>query len=76
MARLLARHWPRINTLVYLIQSEPDLEPFVLAHLNESDDFDDLTAIRDLATRRCPPKAAKLCKKLVQRINSLDLSTP
>jgi hypothetical protein len=76
VARLLARHWAQLPTLVSLIHSQPDLESFVLAHLNESDDFDDLKTIRTLASRRCPPTATNLCAKLVRRIDSLDLSVP
>jgi len=76
VARLLARHWAQIPTLVSLIHSQPALEPFVLAHLNESDDFDDLKAIRTLASHQCPATATSLCAKLVHRIDSLDLSRP
>jgi hypothetical protein len=76
VARLLAGHWAQTHTLVSLIHSQPDLEPFVLAHLNESDDFDDLRTIRTLASNRCPPTAKNLCAKLVHRIDSLDLSGP
>jgi hypothetical protein len=76
VARLLARHWETLPKLVSLIHAEPGLEPFVLAHLNESDDFDDLKTIRTLASSQCPTSAAKLCAKLVHRISSLDLSGP
>jgi hypothetical protein len=76
VARLLARHWAQIPTLVSLIHTQPDFESFVLGHLNESDDFDDLKKIRTLASHRCPPTATNLCAKLVHRINSLDLSVP
>jgi hypothetical protein len=76
VARLLARHWAEIPTLVSLIHSQPALEKFVLAHLNESDNFDDLKAIRVLASHQCPAAATSLCAKLVNRINSLDLSGP
>jgi hypothetical protein len=76
VARLLARQWAQVPALVSLIHSQPELEPFVLAHLNEFDDFDDLKAIRTLASHRCPPTATNLCAKLVHRIDSLDLSGP
>jgi hypothetical protein len=76
VARLLAHQWAQVPTLVSLIHSQPELEPFVLAHLNESDDFDDLKTIRTLASHRCPPTATNFCAKLVHRIESLDLSGP
>ncbi len=76
VARLLARQWAQVPALVSLIHSQPELEPFVLAHLNESDDLDDLKTIRTLAIHRCPPTATNLCAKLVHRIDSLDLSAP
>jgi len=76
IARLLARHWAQIPALVSLIHTQPTFESFVLAHLNESDDFDDLKTIRTLATHQCPPTAMNLCAKLVHRIDSLDLSAP
>jgi hypothetical protein len=76
VARLFAHHWADIPALVSLIHTQPGLEPFVLAHLNESDDYDDLKAIRVLASHQCPATAASRCVKLVKRIDSLDLSGP
>jgi hypothetical protein len=71
VARLLANQWLRLPELMKLSAENPDLEPFVLMHLDGTDNADDLRRIEHLARTKCPTGAAVLCKKLKTRVDSL-----
>lgn len=74
IARLLANKWREVPKLARLIKLDPRLEPFVLGHLNESDDWGDLDRIAAQAHSSCPKESEALCKRLISRIASLDRS--
>lgn len=71
VARQFANHWAELSDLLRLIAKNRKFEVFVLMHLDETDNADDLRRIEDLAKTECPTNAIALCKKLKTRIASL-----
>jgi hypothetical protein len=71
VARLLANHWNRLQDLLKRTSVDAAFEAFVVKHLDETDNGNDLRQIALLAKSKCPVGASELCKKLSSRIDSL-----
>lgn len=71
VAKLLAQQWQLLPELLKDLDTNPGLNGFVLRHLDETDDSNDLDRIDRLAETRCPASASEFCKKIRARIESL-----
>jgi len=64
IAKILVNQWSSLSSLYEATKVEPGYEGFILRHINESIDENDLEAIYQSATNRCPPNNTTLCEKL------------
>ena len=64
VARLLIDHWRELPQLAAQISENPALKVFVLRHIDESLDGDDVKRIAVLAESSCPDGLSKLCGEL------------
>ena len=62
----LACHWQDLPELRRQIKRNPRFEAFVIQHIDATDDSDDLKALLENATKRCPTHSAALCASLVK----------
>ena len=68
VVKLLVNRWDTVGLLVKHVSNDREFENFVLRHIDETVDWErDFPKIRQNATSRCPPKAARLCKALLER---------
>lgn len=70
-ARLMADHWHDLPQALPIIAADPDFETWVIRHLDETDNYDDLRKIDHLAQTACPPQTKVLCGKIHAHIQSL-----
>jgi hypothetical protein len=64
VVQLLALHWRNVAELSKLIQKDPQFGDFVIAHIDETVDFDQEKMIVAQARNQCPPGMKTLCKRL------------
>ena len=64
IARRLVDNWDTLPTLADLIRKNRALKPFVMIHLNETLNSEDLEKIQVLATASCRPELKTLCTDL------------
>jgi len=62
----LARKWQDLRKLESQIKSHPDFKDFVLGHIDPTTDEDDLQAVLDNATQRCPKRSSALCAAIAE----------
>jgi|ERR1700733_4712776 len=62
-----AKHWSYLPQLVSIVARDPWFEAFVLSHINETTDPQELKKTRQNATNRCPPDMEDLCKNIATR---------
>ncbi|HEY2009540.1 MAG TPA: hypothetical protein VGH23_11155 [Rhizomicrobium sp.] len=67
VVKLLALHWQSVDELSKLIQKDPQFGDFVIAHIDETADFDQEKMIVAHARVACPRGMEKLCKRLGKR---------
>lgn len=60
----LARKWQDLPKLKSQIKRSSGFRDFVLGHINATTDWDDLQAVVDNATQRCPTRSATLCASI------------
>lgn len=60
----LAHRWHDLAKLRRQIERDPRFEAFVLQHVDPTTDSDDLQAIVENATKRCPSHSATFCTSL------------
>jgi hypothetical protein len=70
VAKLLAKHWEDLHTLSRLTSSDRPFEKFVLRHIDETDDENDLKAISGNAALHCPPNEKHLCSLIGARVKA------
>lgn len=61
VVHLLSTHWETFPQLVALTNINPDFLAFVLRHINETADADELRHIAHLANANCPSGQYSLC---------------
>jgi hypothetical protein len=64
-SRSLAQHWQDLVELKRQIEMNPRFEAFVLRHLDSTAARDDVEAIVDNATKRCPEESKPLCSSMI-----------
>ena len=62
-----AKHWSYLPQLASLVARDPGFEAFVLRHIDETTDPQELKKMRQNGTSRCPPDMEDLCKKIATR---------
>ncbi len=60
----LAKRWSTLPELMAIAKRDPAFEKFVLSHIDETADEDDLKAVVRNASRHCPAGDRKLCEKI------------
>ena len=70
IVKLFANHWDQVPTLQALIDKDPNLEEFVVRHIDETADWDQVKQVRTLAFKSCPKGSDALCKKIIAQIDS------
>jgi hypothetical protein len=71
VARLMADRWASLPKALAPIRADPAFEAFVVGHLNDTDDYNDLLKVDRLARTDCPIRAQELCAKIHTQIQSL-----
>jgi hypothetical protein len=61
VAIYLARKWRDLPKLEHEIKREPRFREFVLRHIDATAHTDDLEAVKENATQRCPARSSALC---------------
>jgi hypothetical protein len=61
----LAQCWQGLPELERQVKSNPRFEAFVLQHIDATADSDDLEAIVEHATKRCPNHSIALCSSII-----------
>jgi hypothetical protein len=61
----LAHQWQDLPKLERQMKRNPHFEAFVLKHIDSTTDSDDLKAIVEHATRRCPDDSIALCSSMI-----------
>lgn len=64
VARILVDHWNTLPRLVQFERKDPAFRHFVLKHIDETLDAQDLKKISANATARCPARLNMLCRAL------------
>jgi hypothetical protein len=64
VATLMANRWDSILELNALARKHPAFRAFVLRHLDETINFDQIVTIRENAEAHCPQGAMALCKAI------------
>lgn len=64
VARLMVDQWQQFPDLLAFTKREPAFAQFVLRHIDETLDPDDLASIKRLATTDCSPGAEALCEHI------------
>jgi len=64
VTRFLAKRWSELPTLVREIKRNAQFERFVLDHIDATAAYDNLKAIVDSATKRCPSDTKSLCESI------------
>jgi len=62
----LAKKWQDLPKLESQIKRHPDFKDFVLGHIDATTDWDDLQAVLDNATQRCPKRSSALCASIAE----------
>lgn len=65
---LLARQWSVLPQLAARADKDTQFRAFVLKHIDESADADNLRLIEENAKRKCPPKYTRLCGAFIKRL--------
>ena len=60
----LAKHWGRLNELVSLVKHDPSFQDFVLKHIDETADSDDLRLLLKNVRQQCPSTGSQLCTEI------------
>jgi len=68
VARLLADDWSQFGKLK-LLMSDKSFAKFVLRHIDQLMSTEQEKAIRESASKRCPPGATTACKSVLSRLN-------
>ena len=71
VARLLAKNWKQLPELGRLVSKDESFENFIIRHLDETDNYDDLKTIGRNARLSCPTGQERLCKRIGGKINEL-----
>ena len=74
VVQLLANRWDQLPALQALAGKDLKFEEFVIRHIDESTDYDQIKQIRASATTSCPKGAGVLCKKIISRIDELSFA--
>ena len=64
VVRLILGRWSDVSALASESKGDAGFLQFVLSHIDSTADTDDLSKIRDLATRECPSDQTALCGKV------------
>jgi hypothetical protein len=71
VARLLANDWNHFNALIRLTANDEAFERFVLFHISETANYDDLIAAEKNAGSLCPPGRTQLCERIQASISAI-----
>jgi hypothetical protein len=71
VARLLANDWNHFDALIRLIANDKAFERFVLFHISETANYDDLIAAKKNAGSLCPLGQTYLCGRIQASISAL-----
>jgi hypothetical protein len=64
---LLAKHWAQLPELVIRVNGDKDFRAFVVKHINESADVNNLKLIDTNARTRCPEQSKSFCSAIAAR---------
>jgi hypothetical protein len=70
VAVYLAKKWRDLPKLEREIKREPRFREFVLRHIDATADTDDIEAVKENATRRCPARSSDLCAAIAAAAQS------
>jgi hypothetical protein len=71
VVRLLANNWNHFDALIRLVANDKGFEGFVLSHISETANYDDLIAAKKNAGSLCPPGQNPLCERIESSVSSL-----
>ncbi len=66
----LAKKWRDLPKLEREIKREPRFRAFVLRHIDATADTDDIEAVKENATQRCPARSSDLCAAIASAAQS------
>jgi hypothetical protein len=62
VARILVDHWNTLSRLAEIARKDTDFRRFVLKHIDETLNLEDVKSIRANAEKRCPSGLRDLCR--------------
>jgi len=73
-AKMLANHWDQIGIFIALSAKDQGFRDFIVGHIDETDDLNDISRIIWNARNMCPAGAKGLCKALEVQAIHPDIS--
>lgn len=67
VARILVDHWQTLPRFAHLASKHADFRHFVLQHIDETLNLDDVKSIKANAESRCPSRLRDLCRDLIKK---------
>ena len=64
VARILVDHWNTLSRLADITRKDTDFRRFVLKHIDETVNLEDIKNIRANAEKRCPSGLRDLCRDI------------